>query len=358
MEQNRWRTFSCRRVVELAVSLALLTCAEFSVAAPVGIEQLVNYKGNDREQVLVEGARKEGVLSVYSATNARDSQPMVDGFKKKYPFIKTELLAGTGESVSTRLLLEAKGRKYTADTFNGVIKDVEKIRREGLLIPFYTPAQDTYNKKYIDPNRFWVPVYNTILTFVYNTSEVKDPPKGWQDLLDPKWKGKLAVEDTDEGWLINFTKAWGDARARDYFTRLGRQDLKIVHGHSVQQQMLIAGEFAATPTQYLHQGIADKKAGAPINFVIMDPMLAQPNGISLLKTAPHPHAALLFIDYVTSREGQSLLYARGRNVAYPGMEPILKEANLLIDDPSFAMDNAEHWQKLYKDLLITPNKRR
>jgi len=338
--------------------IAFLLWAAPVFAAPAGIEQLANYKGKDREQILIEGAKKEKTLSVYSATNAKDSQPLVDGFQKKYPFVKVDLFAGLGESVSTRLLMEEKGRKYTADTFNGIIKDVEKIRREGALLPFYTPAQDTYNKKFIDPNKYWVPVYNTILTFVYNTNEIKEPPKTWQDLLDPKWKGKLTLEDTDDGWLINFFKTWGEAKAKDYFTRLGKQDLKIVHGHSVMQQMLLAGEVIATPTQYLHQAIADKKTGAPVNFVIMDPMLAQPNGISLLKTAPHPHGALLFIDYVTSREGQSLMYARGRNVAYPGMEPILKEANLLIDDPGLAMDNFEYWQKLFKELLITPNKRR
>src|SRR5512140_2498077 len=115
----------------------------------------------------------------------------------------------TKETVSTRLLMEEKGKKVTADTFNGIIKDVEKVRREGLLIPFYTPAQDTFNKKYLDPHRLWVPIYHTILTLVYNTGEIKDPPKTWQDLLDPKWKGKLGLEDTDEGWLINFTKFWG-----------------------------------------------------------------------------------------------------------------------------------------------------
>ena len=87
-------------------------------------------------------------------------------------------------------------------------------------------------------------------------------------------------------------------------------------------------------------------------------MLAQPNGIGLLKNTSRPHGALLFMDYATSREGQALMYSRGRNVAYPGMEPILNDANLLIDDPDSYMDNLESWQKLFKDLLITPNKRR
>ncbi len=327
-------------------------------AAPAGIEQLANYKGKDREQILIEGAKKEGLLSAYSGMNAKDSQPLVDGFQKKYPFIKADLFAGRGEDVAARLITEQKGRKFTADTFDAPSINVEKMRREGLLIPFYALAQDMYNKKHVDPNRYWVPTYHNILTFVFNTNEVKDPPKVWQDLLEPKWKGKLSVEDTDEVWLINFYKVWGEAKAKDYFTRLGKQDLRIVHGHSVMQQMLIAGEVVATPTQYLHQAIADKKTGAPINFVIMDPMVDSPEGISLLKNAPHPHAALLFIDYATSKEGQSLLYARGRNVAYPGMDPHLKDANLLIDDPVISIDNFQYWQKLFKDLLVVPNRKR
>jgi len=349
----------CKTVFSVCVSwLALVTLTGMAAAAPAGVEQLAGYKGKDREQVLIEGAKKEGALSVYSAMNAKDSKPMVDGFSKRYPFIKIDLFAGRGEDVVARLITEQKGRKYNADTFDAPTINVEKLRREGLLVPYYTPAQDTYNKKHIDPNRYWVPIYHNILTFVYNTNEIKDPPKTWQDLLDPKWKGRLTVEDTDEVWVINFYKAWGEAKARDYFTRLGKQDLKIVHGHSVMQQMLIAGEVMSSPTQYLHQAIADKKTGAPLNFVIMAPMVVGPEGMTLLKNAPHPHAALLFIDYATSREGQALIYGRGRNVAYPGMDPYVKDADLLIDDPAISLDNFEYWQKLFKDLLIVPNRRR
>jgi len=338
----------------MAVSFAAL-----AAAAPAGVEQVANYKGKDRDQVLIEGAKKEGVLSVYSAMNAVDSKPLVDGFTKKYPFIKVDLFAGRGEDVVARLMTEQKGRKFTADTFDAPTINVEKLRREGLLVPYYTPAQDIYNKKHIDANKYWVPIYHNILTFVYNTNEIKDaPPKTWQDLLDPRWKGKLTVEDTDEVWVINFYKAWGEAKAKDYFTRLGKQDLKIVHGHSVMQQMLIAGEVASSPTQYLHQAIADKKKGAPLNYVIMDPMVVGPEGMALLKNAPHPHAALLYIEYATSKEGQALIYGRGRNAAYPGMDPLLKDADLLIDDPTLSLDNFEYWQKLYKDLLVVPNRRR
>jgi iron(III) transport system substrate-binding protein len=203
-----------------------------------------------------------------------------------------------------------------------------------------------------------VPTYFNILTFVYNTNEIKAPPKTWEDLLDVKWKGKLALEDTEEVWLINFYKLWGEAKAKDYFARIGKQELKIVHGHSVMMQMMISGEVPATPTQYLHQAVADRKSGAPINFVIMDPMVVGPEGIAVLKNAPHPHAAMLFIDYATSKEGQTLVYRRGRPVGYPGVDPLLKDANLLIDDPSLSLDNFAHWQKLFKDQLIVPNKRR
>jgi len=350
----RLRKTVCLGSVSMLVSLVFAVVA---FAAPAGIEQLANYKGKDREQVLIEGAKKEGGLSFYSSMNAKDSKPLVDGFQKKYPFIKVDLFAGLGEAVASRMITEHKGGRFTADTFCGTNINTEKVRREGLLVPFYTPAQDIYDKKFIDADRYWVPIFHIILTFVYNTSEINDPPKTWQELLTPKWKGKLSLEDTDEVWLINLYKAWGEAKAKDYFTRLGKQELKIVHGHSVMQQMLIAGEVVATPTQYLHQAIGDKKTGAPINFVIMDPMVDTLEALTLLKNAPHPHAALLFIDYATSREGQALIYARGRNVAYPGMDPILKGANLIIEDVGGAMDNYTHWQKLYKDLLIVPNQR-
>lgn len=123
-------------------------------------------------------------------------------------------------------------------------------------------------------------------------------------------------------------------------------------------QSMVMGEIACTPTQYLHQAIADKKKGAPIDFVLMDPMPASPEGMSLAKNSKHPHAAMLFIDFTSSKEGQALLYKRGRNVAYPGMDPHLQSAKLLIDDAALSLDNFEKWQKLYKDLLIAPNMQR
>jgi len=338
--------------------LALIFLASLACAATTGIEQLANYKGKNREQVLIDGARKEGLLYVYTSMNAKDSQPVVDGFQKKYPFIKVDLFPGRNEDVASRLIAEQKGGRFSVDTFNANTISIEQLRREGLLTTYYTPAQDIYNKKYIDPNKYWVSTYFNILTFVYNTNEIKEPPKNWQDLLDPRWKGKLALEDADEIWIMNFWKLWGEAKAKDYFTRLGKQDLKIVHGHSVLMQMLISGDSVCSPTQYVHQAIADKKSGAPINLVIMDPMVVGPSGQVLLKNAPHPHAALLFIDYVTSKEEQVRSYNKGRNVPYPGVDPLLKDANLLINDPSLSLDNFDYWQKLYKDLLINPNKRR
>jgi len=329
-----------------------------SYSAPLTMEQPAGYKGKDREQVLIEGAKKEGALSFYSAMNAKDSKPLVDNFQKKYPFIKVDLFSGLGDAVVARLIAEQKGRRFTADLYNGATFNVERMRREGLMTPYYTPAQDIYNKEDVDPNKYWVPIYRLILTFAYNTNEIKDPPKTWEDLLDPKWKGKLALEDTHEDWLIHLYKFWGETKAKDYFTRFGKQDLKIVHGNGVMQQMTIAGEVSGTPTQYLHQAIADKKQGAPINYVLMDPMLASPSGMALMKNAPHPHAALLFIDYATSKEGQALIYARGRNVAYPGMDPLVKGTTLLNDDPLVYMDNFDYWKNLFKDLLVVPNRRR
>src|SRR3972149_7542362 len=122
----------CKAAFSGSMSLTtLLFLAATIFAAPSGVEQIANYKGKDREKVLMEGAKKEGVVSVYSATNARDSQPLVSGFQKKYPFVKVNLFAGTGESVSARLLMEQKGKKFTADTFNGNIKHVEKERGGG-----------------------------------------------------------------------------------------------------------------------------------------------------------------------------------------------------------------------------------
>ncbi len=321
------------------------------------VEEIANYKGQDREQFLIEGAKREGALSIYSSMNAVDSKPLVDAFQKKYPFVKVNLFAGLGEEVTTRVTTEQRNKNYTADTFDAPTVNVEKLRREGFLTSFYTPAQDVYPKDHISKENLWVPIYHNILTLVYNTNEVKDPPKTYQDLLDPKWKGKMALEDTDETWMINLWQSWGENKARDYFKSLGQQGLRIVHGHSVLMQSLITGEIAMTPTQYLHQAIAQKKKGAPIDFVLMDPMIDMPEGLSLLKTAPHPYSAMLYIDFATSEEAQVLINGRGRNAAYPGVDQYLQKAKLVVDDAKVSLDKFQEWEKLYDQLLLAPNKK-
>jgi len=336
----------------------LFTVSYAAGASAASIQEVANYKGKDREQFLIDGAKKEGMLAMYSSISAKDSNPLVTAFKKKYPFIKVDLFAGRGEDVATRFITEQKGGNYTADTFDSPTIITEQLRREGLLIPYYTPARDFYPKDNMDPEGIWIPIYYNILTFVYNPTEIKEPPQKWEDLLDAKWKGKMALENSDEIWLINLWKLWGEAKARDYFTRMGQQKLKIIRGHSRMMQSMVMGEIASTPTQYLHQAIAEKKKGAPIDFVLMDPMPSSPEGICLAKNSKHPHAAMLLIDFTSSKEGQALLYKRGRNVAYPGMDPHLQTAKLLIDDAKLSLDNFEKWQKQYKDLLINPNMQR
>ncbi len=189
-----------------------------------------------------------------------------------------------------------------------------------------------------------------VVVVAYNTEQVpKDKaPKSYEDLLHPRWKGKIHLDTQDADWFHTLLEYWGEEKGLAYMKKLAAMKPEIRTGHTLGTQLLAAGEFSVSPVLYGYRVSQMMTKGAPIDFVLIDPVISKPRGISLAKRAPHPYAAILFIDWALSQEGQSLIGQKlGRNPVRKGM----KSKYTRLDHPKYVTVQAETFGPMYSKRL-------
>jgi len=368
---NGWREQRMRQVrpvvmrAGMAIALALVLFAGAGpgsgwAQSPSTVAQIAMYKGADRQARLEAGAQREGRLTLYSSLNLEESQPIIEAFTKKYPFIRTEIYRASGEDVALKLITEYRGRKFLADVLETTGVDVAKVLKEGFLQQFFSPRAGSLPRAAKDPKGLWVMTRANMIVLGFNTRLVPDAevPKTYDDLLNPKWKGKMSLEAEDQIWLATLWEFWGEAKAREYFTRLGQQALTVRKGHTVLAELIAAGEIALSPNIYNHRPDRMRRRGAPIDWLPLIPVVAVPHMISLPKNATNPHAAMLWIDFVLSKEGQTELAKQGRVPIHPLVAadpPRLNTGFRFITlDPMKFLDKFDFYNRLWEELLIKP----
>jgi iron(III) transport system substrate-binding protein len=292
--------------------LATLICA--GPACALSANDIVDYRGADREQKLIEGAAREGQVVLYSAMIVNQMlRPLAAAFAKKYPFVKMSYLRADSEALLPKISAEARAGNVVADLFEGS-GGGEVAVEAGLTQPFYSPVLAEYPDAYRDPKGNLAPTRLSYFGIAYNTKQVAADrvPKTYEDLLDPQWKGRLAWPYATTGrylFLINLRLAWGEDKAMSYFKKLAAQ--KIVNFASGSARTLvdrvIAGEYPIALNIYAHHPLISAAKGAPVNAQLLDPVPSAAGTISVLKNAPHPHAAMLLLDFILSRDGQKIL---------------------------------------------------
>lgn len=271
---------------------------------------------------IVEGAKKEGKLTWYTSMNIDDSQPLLDLFMKKYPFVKTELWRGSSEKVLNKIQTETRAGKFLFDVVAVNAFEAGFIKANGLAQRYLPPSAAVYRKGFVDPEGYWVDIYDNFYVIGYNTKLVSkaDAPKDWKDLLDPKWKGKFAMDPEDQAWLMALQEAWGREKANQFGKSLVAQHIQWRKGHSLIAQLLTAGEFPLGLV-YAHRIEELKLKGAPVEWVTTtDPIPAEVHPIQIAAKAQNPNAAKLFVEFVASKEGQTLIKGFRRIPAHPDVE--------------------------------------
>jgi len=305
-------TVSLRPHLVIFGAIAALGAGQAAAQAPAGDNPAL-YRGADREQRVLDGARKEGVVTVYSSMIVDQAlRPLIDGFEAKYPFVKAKYVRDDPPQQLQKLMAESHSGNMVADVVESTGLEVP-MRAANIDQPFWSPQIAAYPKNLRDPQNYWAPTRVSYLGACYNTNLVKpaDLPKSFQDFLDPKWKGKMVWSGTTMGSLLFITGVrnfMGEEKAYAYLQKLAKQDIAMVpSANRVIVDRVMAGEYAMCLDAFLHHPIISARKGAPVAPLPLDPVITAVSSVMLPKAPPHPYAAMLFIDYLLSKDGQQKL---------------------------------------------------
>jgi len=300
------------------------------------------------QRINVEAAKKEGKVIVYGAQVPQAMKPLHGGFEKKHG-IAVEYWRGSSTKVSERALTEWRAGKPGFDVVESN-RGVQLIMRdEGLFQKFIPPSSEKFPAQFKEKDGMLTPWRVLPISILYNTDMVKsgDVPKTFDDLLSPKWTGKITMPDptrhtTTAQFLWNLKKFKGD-KWLDLVKALANQKPLLVESLAPVTTTIIKGEAPVGITYIKYV----KQYKGPVAYAFMDKYLSDPNYMSLGAKAVHPNAAKLYLDYICSEEGQKLVAAEGEFVMYPGIFPPIKDAEKVAPNMIF-MDNPseEEFKKL------------
>jgi iron(III) transport system substrate-binding protein len=337
-----------------AISTAPLTAAAAAAADPApGAAALYLYQGADRMHKLVEGARREGSVSVYTSLNPKDAAPLTEAFESKYK-VKVVMWRASGEKMVQRALTEAGAGRFTPDVFESDGVEMEILAREKLLAQFYSPSFADLPPAAFPAHRLYVPDRFNFFTIAYNTKLVKpeEVPSTYQDLLLPRWAGQVGIESSDSDWFAGMVKSMGEKEGMAFFRKLAASRPQVRTGHTLVSELVAAGEIPIAAAVYNHAVERLAASGAPIKWKALAPTMARPGAIGMARNAPHPHAALLFADFMLSPEGQELIRQRNRVPSSTAVNSTLNKFPYQMIDPALTLDEADKWEHLWADLFL------
>jgi iron(III) transport system substrate-binding protein len=261
---------------------------------------------------LAKAAAKEGSLTWYTTFADTDVTPMVAAFNKEYPNVKVNALRLSADKIPPRVFVEQQGGKYNADVVSGDSPQVAQLLQGGALQPYNAPDAGKLPAGLDLPDGYHTVVYVNTTVIAYNPTVLKQkgltPPTSWQDLTKPEWKGQFSIDPSAVNWYDSLVAGMGHAAALKLLTALGNNSPKLIESHTQALTQVQSGEPVATATAYGY--LASRlKAATPdsIGFVNVSPLPSSLNLIDVVKNAPHPNAAKLFVDWMVSQQGQQAI---------------------------------------------------
>src|SRR6202035_4727821 len=361
--QKKSRIYFLKRQASGYVSaLAALSCClcgwlgtpcAFAQTASSTLAEIAAYAGPDRITKLIAGAKKEGAVNVYTSETVEDIGALSQAFEAKYG-VKLKVWRGSSEDILQRAVVEARGGRFNADAFETGATAMESLHRESLLQQVDSPAAADLAPEAIQPHREWIGTRYNIFVAAYNTRLVAstDLPKGYDDLADAKWKGKLGIEADDSDWFGAVIAALGEERGLKVFRDIvATNGISVRKGHTLLANLVVSGEVPLAISAYFYKVAQLKGRGAPIDSLSIAPVVARFEGAGVARHAPHPYAAILFMEFMLT-DAQDVLAKRNFFPADVRVKPM--PAGLTFLDPAKALDQSQKWSKYYRDIVTRP----
>ena len=328
--------------------------ANSSTAAEKLYSEINGLSGKARRDKLVELAKKEGRLDLYTSMTSDVANAITGAFSDAFK-VDVNLYRAGSETVLQRILQEHGARYQGNDVVETNANELFALNKEGVLATYAGERRNLVP----EAGRFegWVATRFNLFAPSWNTTLVPagQQPKTWEELADPKWDGKLSMELTDYDWYLTLYGYWKkhgktDAEIDKIFTDMANGS-KIAKGHTVQGELLSAGQFSVVASNYSYIVERAKAKGAPVDYLpFVQPVVARPNGLGLMKSAKHPAAAMLFADWMLE-EGQKLLRKEGLTPAIVEGNDPLKGVEIIPVDLKTLVEQGAEWSKRYEKVV-------
>jgi iron(III) transport system substrate-binding protein len=262
----------------------------------------------------LDAARKEGVVVWYATMNTKDMDQTANEFMRTHPGIRIESLRLGSSQLPARIVTEQRGGEYNADVISGDFVQVSQLAGVGAFAKYTPPEAGKFIRGAVDPNGYWTNLYLNTTVIAWNpqrlASDHLKPPASFADFARPEWKGKFGLDTGALNWYMGLLQRNQSAGAELAKNIAANAPVKTT-GHTQTVVSLETGEFDATPTAYGYMADQEKRAGKAIDFLNPSPLFVTLNPAGVAKNAPHPNAAHVFIDWLTSKAGQTYIVNRG-----------------------------------------------
>lgn len=306
---------------------------------------------------LLEQAKKEGEVVLYSTMPVAEFQVFNQAAKEKYPFLNVRHVRISSASQVSKVMLEHKSGKMQADVLGNSLSAMLYYKEQGVLGKYDSPEAAQMVKGAMDPDGFWAGITTDLLITAFNNNSLgpDKAPKNFDDYLDPKFKDQMAINRGVPYGLIGMIELRGEEKGLAYMKRLGRQGLRPVEGFTHMTNLLAAGEYPLAIFMQVSKIEAMKKKGGPVNWLPTSPTFGTVSAVGATRNAPHPAAAKLLLDFYLSAEGQQALSRAGKIPLRRGVKSPAEEIDRLLDSGNLHVIKAEgeysRYMKLYTEAL-------
>jgi iron(III) transport system substrate-binding protein len=306
----------------------------------------------ERQAALVKEAKNEKAVIWYAPMNREDLRQFTAGFEAEYPFLKVEILTGGPQSLLNRIMTEHRAGKYNYDTLNIRSSALYTLKKAGAIGRYDSPYRRGLRTGFYDKDGYFNGIWASLMVYLFNTKQVSraQAPKSIDDLLQPKWKGKMGMDQDADDWMAALLDYYGDEKGKQIARSLGAQQLNIRKGRTLVSQLVAAGEFPIQIDAHHHEATALRKAGAPIDYIFPEPFIPVKSVSAFVMSSQplHPHAAALLVDFMLSRKGQEIAFKQRR---WPALKELatggpddVGNRNTLVPDP-------DKWGSRYEELV-------
>lgn len=320
------------------------------------LAELAGYQGADREAMLLGGAKAEGPLTLYY-THQLIGRTIVETFEKKYG-LKVNHWRANNESIMQRVYAENQAGRNQVDVFFGSLVDMELARRNGLLEPVNAPALKFILPEAVAPDKSWATFTLDVWMLGYNPKVIPKEalPKTYEDLLDPKWKGKLGIEGGNYQWYGALLESLGEEKGRKLFEQItSTNGITVRTGHSLLASMVASGEVPLALTLYSWNPGQLNKRGASIESAVLHPLIGHGGAAGIAKKAKNPHASVLFYDFLFEK-GQQILLDAGYVPMSNQFDLPVKHEKFRFLDPRHTIQHQEKWMKAFQNDILNKSR--